>query len=205
MHLARALILSLSRRTNGISGPVINSPRQLWSVAAYINMVQEIVFGLSMEESGLSVSPCITSSMHKSLLAGSREITLKGISCHGRQISIKLLLPEPAESEMLYEIKSVRRGGNNFKWLIPYDRIGSIDEIVVELGRADNATGGIVMVSNLESDEIFAPDEPVITEVAAEELVTLKWQSVEGAETYRVYRNGEIAADNLRTFLMILL
>ena len=39
-----------------LSGPVVNSPRQLWSVAAYLAIVTEGVFGLTEDGSGASRS-----------------------------------------------------------------------------------------------------------------------------------------------------
>ncbi|MGE4286835.1 MAG: hypothetical protein AB7F23_09575 [Phycisphaerae bacterium] len=185
-------------QTNGISGPVINSPRQLWSVAAYINMVQEIIFGYSLQDAGLSVAPCITGLIHKNLFGGAREIMLNGLICHGKHINIKLQLPEPASSDTLYEVRALRLGGNKYGNTIEYNHLGSYNDIVVELGYGSESSDCIVIVDELIGDAIFGPDEPVVTEVSAKELVTLKWKPVENAETYRIYRNGEIAADSLR-------
>ncbi|MCC8363669.1 Six-hairpin glycosidase-like protein [Lysobacter sp. A6] len=56
-----------------LSGPVVNSKRQLWSVAGYIDMVQRGVFGL--EEEG-RVAPLLPVALAKELFGDKREIRL---------------------------------------------------------------------------------------------------------------------------------
>ncbi|BCT93267.1 hypothetical protein LYSHEL_22910 [Lysobacter helvus] len=57
-----------------LSGPVVNSPRQLWSVAAYLDMVQRGVFGL--EDDG-SVKPMIPAQLVPMLFGERSEIVLQ--------------------------------------------------------------------------------------------------------------------------------
>jgi hypothetical protein len=56
-----------------LSGPVVNSPRQLWSVAAYLAMVSEGVFGLG--EDG-RVEPKLPTALVPMLFGTQRAITL---------------------------------------------------------------------------------------------------------------------------------
>src|SRR5690606_27981517 len=48
------------------SGPVVNSQRQLWSVAGYLAMVHHVIFGLEADDEGLHVRPWITPRLHAS-------------------------------------------------------------------------------------------------------------------------------------------
>ncbi len=56
-----------------LSGPVVNSPRQLWSVAGYLDMVTEGVFGLT---SGGKVEPKLPVSLVPTLFGKRHTITL---------------------------------------------------------------------------------------------------------------------------------
>jgi hypothetical protein len=49
------------------SGPEINSQRQLWSVAGYMSMVLDIVFGLETSDSGIRFKPFITKDLRTNL------------------------------------------------------------------------------------------------------------------------------------------
>jgi hypothetical protein len=66
-----------------LSGPVVNSPRQLWSVAGYLDMVVRGVFG--MEDNG-GVAPLLPLPIAKELFGDRREITL---SMPGRTIVLR--------------------------------------------------------------------------------------------------------------------
>ncbi len=67
-----------------LSGPVVNSPRQLWSVAAYLDIVTEGVFGLT--ESG-QVAPKLPTSLVPMLFGQRKAITL---NLPDRRITLKL-------------------------------------------------------------------------------------------------------------------
>jgi len=67
-----------------LSGPVVNSPRQLWSVAAYLAMVSEGVFGL--EENG-RVAPKLPTALVPMLFGTRHAITLE---LPGRRITLQL-------------------------------------------------------------------------------------------------------------------
>ncbi len=67
-----------------LSGPVVNSPRQLWSVAAYLNVVAEGVFGL--EQDG-RVQPKLPTALVPMLFGTRDAITL---DLPDRQITLEL-------------------------------------------------------------------------------------------------------------------
>ncbi len=76
-----------------LSGPVVNSPRQLWSVAAYLAVVTEGVFGLVDDG---SVQPKLPTSL-VSMLFGTRG----AISLDLRDRRIVLQLPERRDGNLL--------------------------------------------------------------------------------------------------------
>ncbi|MDE3071293.1 MAG: Six-hairpin glycosidase-like protein [Pseudomonadota bacterium] len=67
-----------------LSGPVVNSPRQLWSVAAYLDVVTEGVFGL--DEDG-RVQPKLPTSLVPMLFGSRTSITL---NLPDRRITLEL-------------------------------------------------------------------------------------------------------------------
>ncbi|GAB2533502.1 alpha-L-rhamnosidase-related protein [Rhodanobacter koreensis] len=84
------------------SGPVVNSPRQLWSVAAYFAVVTEGVFGLT--EDG-RVEPKLPTSLVPMLFGQRRSITL---SLPDRKITLQL--PEKYGGNLLVAAHTTAQG-----------------------------------------------------------------------------------------------
>jgi len=85
-----------------LSGPVVNSPRQLWSVAAYLAVVTEGVFGLG--EDG-KVEPKLPTSLVPMLFGQRGSITL---DLRDRQITLRL--PEKIIGNLLVADRATTRG-----------------------------------------------------------------------------------------------
>lgn len=85
-----------------LSGPVVNSPRQLWSVAAYLAVVTEGVFGLG--EDG-RVDPKLPTALVPMLFGTRHSITL-----HLRDRKITLQLPEKIAGNLLVADRTGMRG-----------------------------------------------------------------------------------------------
>ncbi|MEO0796880.1 MAG: amylo-alpha-1,6-glucosidase [Verrucomicrobiota bacterium] len=75
-------------------GPVINSRRQLWSVAGYLYSVQNAIFGLNAETEGIRIAPFVTQWMRRELFAGSERVVLFNAPCLNTLHTITLHLPE---------------------------------------------------------------------------------------------------------------
>jgi hypothetical protein len=80
-----------------LNGPVINSRRQLWSVAGYLSMVQDVVFGLETSWDGICFRPFVTARMRNETFAGSDVLELRQFNYCGAEISVRVHLP-PASS-----------------------------------------------------------------------------------------------------------
>ena len=74
-------------------GPVINSPRQLWSVAGYLSMVQDVVFGQEVSSEGIRFRPFVTSTMRDALFKGSDLLKLEDLPYLGTTNSVRIHLP----------------------------------------------------------------------------------------------------------------
>ncbi len=76
-----------------LSGPVVDSRRQIWSVAGYLAMVQDVVFGLETSWDGIRFLPCITGGLRNQTFASANVIELSNFSYRGRTISVRIHLP----------------------------------------------------------------------------------------------------------------
>ncbi len=76
-----------------LSGPVVDSRRQLWSVAGYLAMVQEVVFGLETSWDGIRFQPFITAKLRNETFAGSDLIELRNFSYRGTRNKVRIHLP----------------------------------------------------------------------------------------------------------------
>ncbi|HBK45127.1 MAG TPA: Six-hairpin glycosidase-like protein, partial [Xanthomonadaceae bacterium] len=93
-----------------LSGPVVNSPRQLWSVAGYLSMVIEGVFGI---EADGTVAPKLPAALLPTLFGDRDRISL---DMHGQRWT--LLRPRRPAGELLVAGKTVRRGTETLVQLV---------------------------------------------------------------------------------------
>jgi predicted alpha/beta superfamily hydrolase len=94
-----------------LSGPVISSRRQLWSVGAYVGMVVGQVFGVSTTETGIALRPFVTAKLRRTAFAGSDVATLGNLRLQGKRLQVKLLLPAAAAGEGHYAIAGITVNG----------------------------------------------------------------------------------------------
>lgn len=85
-----------------LSGPVVDSPRQLWSVAGYLDMVSEGVFGLT---SGGRIEPKLPVSLVPMLFGSRGEISLQ---LPDRRITLRL--PEKLDGDLLVADHVIHHG-----------------------------------------------------------------------------------------------
>jgi hypothetical protein len=185
--LRRAAALNLSNMENlewltakpqFDDGPVINSRRQLWSVAAYLSLVTEQVFGVHVVAGGLRLDPFLTSAARRALGAGDTA-TLSGLRLHGGEVSVTLKLPplavpgpasaSTAADEGWYPLRRVLLDGREVEGVIASGRLaaGAPHRIVLEFGplqRGDARLTRAAEVDPLSHDDprVFAPGVPTV-------------------------------------------
>jgi hypothetical protein len=86
---------------HGLEGPVINSRRQLWSVAGFVSVVQDGLIGMETSESGIRFVPCLPARTRQALLEGSRRLSLRRIEYRGKRIHVEVIWPEEAGGQRL--------------------------------------------------------------------------------------------------------
>ncbi|ARN55963.1 amylo-alpha-1,6-glucosidase [Sedimentisphaera salicampi] len=187
--------------SNGIKGPVINSRRQLWSVAGYIGMVQDVIFGFEPGFRSLKINPCVTGWIHSNLFRASNKVQLKGLEYHGRVINITLHLPDKPSSGSWYSVDEIKLNSQKLNSSrVLESQLAKINNFDIKLLPEQSLKDKINNIKNLSGSVIFAPQTP--KKVAVESkfgLVNLKWQGPQNPNIYyKVYRNGELAADRIR-------
>ncbi|MCC7634588.1 Six-hairpin glycosidase-like protein [Stenotrophomonas rhizophila] len=102
-----------------LSGPVVNSPRQLWSVAGYLSMVLEGVFGV---EADGSVAPKLPTALVPQLFGKRSSIELDD----GKTRYV-LKLPRKLDGQLLVAGRTTRRGNTVTVQLVAAPAPGSAE------------------------------------------------------------------------------
>jgi len=179
------------------SGPVVNSQRQLWSVAAYVSMVHHTLFGLQAEQDGLHIRPFVPASIRSSLLGGTDELILNDFKYRGLKLQVVLELPEDAGTGAL-QVDSILVDDTE----VTGDLLEGLEDgscVHVRLTAGEGDAGTLTETTDADWQNVFGPRTPQITSVdGAGGQVTLGLLTSEAADvTWRIYRDGEVVADNL--------
>ncbi len=192
---------------NGISGPVINSRRQLWSVAGYMAMVQDIVFGLETDWDGIRFLPCVTPKMHRDYFKNSKTLDLKNFKYQGKTIHVTINLPSLSEEEVgIYKIDKIYLNDRPIEknFVAPAD-LHKENHWEVWLTAAENKTPDrINLVKSLSGRNIFGPKQPQWRAVGLGGITVdsgkLKLHYDADGQTdvrFNIYRNGQLCANGI--------
>ena len=97
---------------DSMSGPYVNSRRQLWSVGGFISMVLDVLFGRDQTLKKIWFSPKIPVNLRNTFFAGSSEIVLKNLNFKGKPIELKIILPpKNNETQGFYVLDSLKLNG----------------------------------------------------------------------------------------------
>lgn len=186
------------------SGPVVNSQRQLWSVAGYLSMVHDVVFGLDANQTGIRFLPKLTGKTRSTLFSGSDSIALSNLSFHGKRVDVVLKLPQVQDGSDL-QVASVRLDGEDIGMDF-VDFADLKDHSVFEVTLETTASNGeeITLLSSsdvADYQNVFGPRTPSIQSVTAGNgQLTVQWDAAgETAVTFNLYRDGVQIADGLST------
>ncbi|WP_146662812.1 hypothetical protein [Anaerohalosphaera lusitana] len=194
-------------KVNNLSGPVINSRRQLWSVAGYMSMVQDVVFGLETSYDGIRFLPCITSAMHREYFNGSTVLTLRNFACRGKNIEVSIHLPaDPFANAGIYNIHKLTLNDRSITdEFVPADTLDRSSHWQIWLSApTDSDPGSINLLQDLGRRKIFGPKQPKWKSIGQGGITLqngkLKLHFDPNGETnvrFNVYRNGEVFVSNL--------
>jgi hypothetical protein len=209
LHLTNTENLEwLTGRSQYDDGPVINSPRQLWSVAGYIDMVAKVIFGYHVEKRGISIRPFLTAHM-RALLNG-ETATLINLSYQGRGLTIELHLP-PAEAAGYYPPAQITLNGRAVNGLISSSELKPVNRIAVTFHPSRTGDDRILKAAEVapnsrDDPRVFAPQVPSIDVAMTDQHALLSIEAVTSSSQalrYAIWRDGVLKVQNLndRTWL----
>ncbi len=188
-----------------LSGPVVNSRRQLWSVGAYLGMVVGEVFGVRTTDSGIALRPFVTAKLRREALAGTDVATLNNLTVRGKRMRVRLLLPAAApsdkeDSQGYYAVDSVTVNGKAATPSLDWSALGDDNEIDIQLGKllpGRQEKRSVSAKSLLSDPSVYAPFEPRIVKLERGTYgfptLHIAYPGASKGVVYNIYRNGELA------------
>ncbi len=188
------------------SGPVVNSQRQLWSVAGYLSMVQDVIFGLETSPDGIRFSPYVTRGLRNRMFADAGSLVLNRLPYRGVTLTVEVLLPAADSREHgAYTVGEVRlNGAVAGSGFLPRASLLPHNHVVITLEDDGGDTGDTITLETdtAEYRNLFAPLAPTITGVAPAVGGGLELAFTGGGEpaaelVFHVYRDGVRIAEGL--------
>lgn len=186
--------LLLDEASPALSGPVINSRRQLWSVGAYLGMVIESVFGVATDQAGLTLRPFITSALRRNYLGDSRRLVLRDLPLRGGSVDVSIELPPPSVADGYYRVASISVDGKPAGSRIAWAALGAHSRIVVRLGALAR---GQQALTRVDGSADVAPPAPRLSATAPGRLSIGAGADAKARTRYNLYRDGVLLAGGL--------
>jgi hypothetical protein len=153
----------------------INSDRQLWSVAGYLALVQRVLFGMHLDETGIAFSPVVPE-----IVKG--PLTLSNFHYRGMDLEITVTGNGESVSNFLLdgiEQKEARLPAS----LIGFHRV----EIALERKFTNSR------INERPIRDIAPMETEVSVKLSTDSVAALSWKDVKNAVSYRVFRDGKLA------------
>lgn len=215
--LARGAALNLSNMENfeaatganwveegPTSGPVVNSQRQLWSVAGFVGAVHDVIFGMEKTQTGVRFLPKITRGIRSSLLSGASAIALSRIPYKGKRLSVRVKLPAASAGNGMLDVLAVRLDGKDVgTGFLDESALGADSIFEIDMGPGSTSPKGIKLLTDAEIanyKNVFGPRAPSIGSIGImSNRVQIGWSVAESAAdvTFNVYRDGTRIAEAL--------
>jgi len=190
----------------GMSGPRINSQRQLWSVAGYLSIGHDGGFGVTGNGGELSFSPYITREQRHTLFANADTLVLNSFPFRGRYLNVVISLPAKGSSRAgAYQVSKVTVNGTEVSGAIPASSLQTENKVEIVLSETAETASSMRQVANTDADYklLYGPKTPAVSAIAVQDG-KLKLTLSRGAEVaaaadlaFNVYRNGAQVAAGL--------
>ncbi|TNE85499.1 MAG: hypothetical protein EP330_25790 [Deltaproteobacteria bacterium] len=209
MSLVRGSALNLSNMENfefltgdnwvsdgKYSGPVVNSRRQLWSVAGFVALVTRGLYGIEASQTGLSVAPFVPAELYRDLVGGG-ELTLHDVPWRGATLDITLVPPSDTSGAGAFAVTSATLDGSAVSGEL--QPAAGAHDLRIQLGAASTVAGSMRAVTGTDFREVYAPVEPSITSLSESggRLVLAFDGQGEQQITFNVFRDGVEVASGL--------
>lgn len=159
-----------------LSGPVINSERQLWSVAAYHDFVANSLFGIEVNARELRINPFIPALTQQALQLG-KELKLQQLPVASARLNVTLKLNGNASRAQSYRLQKALLNGVETALTAAYqlslnvdDLSGEQNELELELVPIEMPRQNLTLLkaadpaklTATEQHTLFAPKEPLL-------------------------------------------
>ena len=189
-------------RDGKYSGPIVNSRRQLWSVAGYLSMVQDILFGLELHEQGIRFLPFFPRELRQAWFPAN-TMSLHGFMYQGKRLDITLHLPpKSSDSSGIFQIQTITLNGVHVgKMWLKASQLKPSNALVITLSQPTQSTKEAIKVvkDNKDFRLFWSPREPSITrliQVGNTLQLTLSSNGEQGV-THNVYRDGVLVGKDV--------
>ena|GEM_PF-121146 len=185
-----------------LDGPVINSRRQLWSVAGYLSMVQDIVFGLETSWDGIRFRPFLTAKLRNETFVGSEQIELRNFNYRHTVNQIRLHLP-PTNTviEGVCPVSRIELNGKVVgEKFVSSSTLQSSNQWDIYLAAPKSEAQAPLRLVDVTNERVrFSPAQPVwdeaqqggITVVAGKLALHYQHSDVNNV-VFNIYRDGEL-------------
>lgn len=195
-----------------LTGPVVNSQRQLWSVAGMLSTYIDGVFGKKVEGNKIAFQPFITDKIRNTILKDSNELSLKSFKYRNKLIDIQIQLPVRKSNWndfAYYEVESIKLNSKFIKTdeFIKHSDLLHKNNISIILGelKYSNERPSITnlnaphKLSQTDYERLFSPRTPTLHSITDKDgepelhFGTNNFESV----AFNIYRNGKLIANNI--------
>ena len=171
---AEFLTLSPSFSDGALSGPVINSESQLWSVTAMLDLVVRSVFGVQVERDGIRIAPSFPAAMTGRMPEAGSVWTLTGLPLGSGHTTLRLHFPAKLAAQDWLEARSVRLDGLAWEMTKTLDPDHLPQQVDIELGARTVAPTALLRLevsdphhpTEAERAHLYAPPAPLIDAIA---------------------------------------
>jgi hypothetical protein len=192
-----------------LNGPVINSRRQLWSIAGYLSMVQDVVFGLETSMEGIRFQPFITSRLRNETFGAGDTIELRNFAYRDTRNTVRIHLP-PVNSlkSGVYAIRGMTLNGKQTgSGFIPVNALRKDNQwdIYLQAPEPVQKPSPLKMVDVSDKRTLYGPLQPTWnTErgggITVEDGCLVLHYRHSDAEnvTFNIYRDGKMIAREVK-------
>lgn len=177
------------------SGPIVNSQRQLWSVAGFLSTYIDGIFGKQIKNDSINFSPFITSTLRNTLLKNSDFIELQNFKWKGKIINLRINLP-PESILSITKYYSVSNITFNERKINPlryqsFHELKSLNNYVIDLKVEENSYDR----PKISSANLYSAKTPKINKIQEyESAINLIF---EGASRYNIYQDNNLIKSSL--------
>ncbi len=177
-----------------VRGPIINSPRQLWSVAGYLGVIARGIFGIHVEADGFAFEPRVTESLRQRL-AGDHGLSPALLGWYPGDAASRIVLVFPKERATIYALHAIIADGERLApgAIVPRHA----RNITLELKPGADDSLPLAFIAANETERFLAPADPEAPNVhwLDEHALAVTLPTRAEDETFRVFINGQLSLE----------